>query len=170
MVAGSEAFERHVVEGCRRAGELADRIDAGHLATELRGVRSAWIETEMPSLCTDAWARVWDAVRTAPDPTRVMRWRERRRYRSLPGTVTVYRGAAPGGERGWSWTLDRGVAADFAVRYTEGDDDEPADARLCAAPVPRTDVLALFLHGGELEIVLDPGRLDWDAVEVETLR
>lgn len=168
MAQWSEEFEQHLREGCRRAEAIAERIDAGHLASELPRVRAAWVEIELPSRCPKAWARIWDAVRSAPDPARVMRWRERRRYRSLPATVTVHRGASPGGERGWSWTLDRTVAEDFAVRYSL-DDDEPADARLCTARVPRTDVLALFLHGGELEIVLDPRRLGWRGVEVEQL-
>ena len=169
-LAGEEfdAYLRQVRHGCRRACELADRIEAGDV-TALPLLKDAWIETELPSYCPDSWSRAWRAVRAAPDPSAVMSASERRRLRALPDRITVFRGVTAGGEHGWAWSVDRSVAEDFAVRYTGlGDDsDEP---RLCIVEIHRSQVIAYFHIGHEHEVIIDPEEIDWSDVVVESLR
>ncbi|MDO5683618.1 MAG: hypothetical protein Q4G46_12440 [Propionibacteriaceae bacterium] len=165
--AAEDAYARHVRAGCGEARALADRIAAGELERVLPLIRRLWVETESPSACPDAWAEIWVAVRRASDPTRVMPRADRRRLAALGQRVRVFRGAQPGTERGWSWTLERAVAEDFARRH---DDEEGASAGvLCTAEVSRDAILALFTGGGETEIVLDPAELTWSEVTVERL-
>lgn len=162
---GSEFFRQQVRDSCRVAVELAEQLEGGKADTVLPRVKNLWIEAELPSHCPQAWARLWAAVRRAPDPARVMSARERRTLRALADPVTVFRGARAGGERGWSWTLRRSVALEFAVRYTEPG-DVASQARLCIARVHTTDVIAYFRLGGEDEVIIDPGSIDWDAVRI----
>lgn len=115
----------------------------------------------MPSRCPDAWAVVWRAAATPTGRRQVMSWREQRLLSRLPDAVTIHRGCAPGGERGWSWTAAREVALDFAARH------EGATALLCTATVEKAVVVALLRSGGELEIIVDPSSLDWRAVRIE---
>ncbi|MDO5535140.1 MAG: hypothetical protein Q4F65_10875, partial [Propionibacteriaceae bacterium] len=118
-----DPYERQVREGCERAAALAARIAAEGVDAVGRQLRRAWIETELPSRCLDTWATIWEAVRDGDARAAVMTGRERKRLDRLPERVTVYRGSTAGGERGWSWTLDRDIAEDFAQRHTE---DDPA--------------------------------------------
>ncbi len=168
LATGSEYFRKQVRDSCRKASEFADRIERGEPAKVLPLVRRLWIEAELPSYCQESWSRLWSAVRSTDDPSRVMSGKERRRLAALPDPVTAYRGARAGGERGWSWTLTRSIAVEFAVR-DEQPDDEAGVARVCTAPVPKTDIIALFQLGGEDELIVDPSTLDWGAVSIEKL-
>lgn len=160
MATGSEAFQQQVRDSCRRATELADLLESGNDPRVLRQVRRAWIEAELPSHCPEAWARLWTAVQRSADPSRVMSGRDSRRLRALKDPVTVYRGARAGGERGWSWTLRRAVALDFALRYSACEDGSD-HARLCVARVRTVDIIAYFTWGGEDEVIIDPHNIDW---------
>ena len=64
---------------------------------------------------------------------------------------------------GWSWTLDRSVAEDFARRYREDASDE---ALLVTADVDRAVVIAYLRSGGEDELILDPDALDWGTITI----
>ncbi|MDO5633710.1 MAG: hypothetical protein Q4G34_02375 [Micrococcus sp.] len=167
--AGDDAFGDHVRRGCAAARELADRVAAGEVDAAMRRIRRLWVMTEAPSACPDAWAEIWAGVRDAADPAQVMSARDRRRLAALGSPVSVFRGALAGAKRGWSWTLERDVAVDFALRY-EDEPDESGGGVVCSAEVPQEAILALFTEGGETEVVLDPARLDWEAVTVETVR
>lgn len=159
------AYEKYVRFSCEEAARLAALVDSGHPEIILREVRAVWVEAESPSRCPDAWNRIWRAVARLSTPP--MSWRERLDLRFLPARLTVYRGCLPGGERGWSWTLDRSIAEDFAHRhYLPGETLEPV---LCCTEIDKTDVIALFRLGAEREIILDPDDLDWDGVEMERL-
>jgi hypothetical protein len=71
-------------------------------------------------------------------------------YRALPLTMTVYRGAGVEGGSGFSWTLDRAVAARFP-RYARY---RPASApTLFVAEVDKGDILALKLDRDEAEVI-----------------
>lgn len=166
--AKADLFEQHVRTECERAETLAARIGVENVAPYKRRIRRAWVEAELPSRCPDAWARIWRAV-AASSADRVMSRRERRFHAALPTVVTVYRGFSGEGARGWSWTLDRAVAADFAVRYDEsdgaGDSGEP---RVCTVQVERDAIIACLLVGGEEEVIIDPDRIDWSSARIES--
>lgn len=81
------------------------------------------------------------------------RW-ERRQLSRLPERVPVFRGGITGGERGWSWTLHRDVAADFAVRYE--DDDTALTPAVWSTHVDRSAIIALLSGGDEEEVILSP--------------
>lgn len=160
----SPEFERMAREGCLMASELAAAPGAGSVRW-LRRVRRVWVETELPSICLEPWTRIWRIVATLPaGRSKVMSWRERLAVAAMPSRITVYRGGGVGGERGWSWTLDRSVAEDFARR---GLDSETYQPLLCEAHVEKESVIAYFRLGGEHEVILDPSQLDWDDVVVE---
>ncbi|MDO5513462.1 hypothetical protein [Corynebacterium sp.] len=154
-------FEEHVRASCRVAEDLASRIDVDGAAALFPRIRRAWIEAEMPSRCPEAWARIWRAVGDA-DPARVMSARELRALEDLPTTVTAYRGFCGDGARGWSWTPEREIAEDFAVRY-----DEPAF--LCAVTVGKDAIIVYLLDGDESELILDPELIDWDEARIEAV-
>lgn len=162
----SAAYVRQVRKSCRRASALLAQIEAGRLKTVLPKVRRVWIETELPSRCVDAWQGIWDAVGASPARLLVMTANDRRGYAKLPDSLTVYRGATVGGERGWSWTLERSIAEDFAKRYEL---DGPHPPLICTAEIAKGDVLAYFEIGGEHELIVDPHELDWRSVLVEPL-
>ncbi|MDO5627260.1 MAG: hypothetical protein Q4G43_02955 [Mobilicoccus sp.] len=163
----SAAFEQQVRESCMKAERLATQLANGD-GDALRSVRRAWIEAELPSRCMEAWQTIWEAVRTAGPTAPVMTATERRRYAAMPDPVTLFRGCSPGGEYGWSWTLDREVAIDFAHRYEE--DTAPGDAALlCTVTVPTSLVIAYLRIGGEDEVIIDPCSLSDVGLSIETL-
>lgn len=163
-IESSPEFVRQARDGCRMASDLSSDPQAGS-ARWLRKVRRVWVETEMPSICLEPWARIWRIVASSPaGRSKVMSWRERRFVRALPVQITVFRGGGSGGERSWSWTLDRSVAEDFARRGLDSATYEPL---LCQARIDKATVIAYFRLGGEHEVILDPGRLNWDDVDVE---
>lgn len=168
LVSGSTFFQQHVTTTCLRAEMLADKLEASGSPADVQQVRQLWTEAELPSFCAQTWARVWSAVRNSAHAAKVMSRKERKALLILPEVITVFRGARRGGERGWSWTLDRAVAADFAVRYADPS-DAPGTARLYVARVRRDDVVAYFEIGGEREVIIDPETIDWHAVGVEQL-
>lgn len=73
------------------------------------------------------------------------------------GSLTVYRGAHVGGERGMSWTTDRDVAAWFARRFLMLA-DRFGPSYLLSAQIPATRVLGIFNGRGEREVVLNMAR------------
>ncbi|WP_374928976.1 hypothetical protein [Kytococcus sedentarius] len=156
-------FGQHVRASCGLAETLAARIEVEGVEALVPRIRRAWVEAELPSRCPEAWATIWRAVATA-DPARVMSRRERRALAALPPVVTAYRGFGGEGARGWSWTLERDMAEDFAVRYEEGID---AEARLCIAEVDTSAVIALLLLGDESELIIDPDEIDWERTRIE---
>ncbi|WP_116114410.1 hypothetical protein [Austwickia chelonae] len=166
--APSAAFERQVRQGCLRAERLASQLTGGDSDTALRQVRKTWNETELPSRCAQAWQTIWDAVKAAGPTSPVMTAAERRRYTALPDPVTLFRGCGPGGEHGWSWTVDRSIAIDFALRYG---DEAASDyvPLLCTATVPKSAVLAYLLIGGEDEVIIDPHVLSPATLATEPL-
>ncbi|GAB78153.1 hypothetical protein SAMN05421595_0674 [Austwickia chelonae] len=157
-------FEQHVRAGCELAEALAARIAVEGIEPLIPSIRHAWVEAELPSRCPDAWAAIWRAV-AAADPACVMSRCELRRYATLPASLIAYRGFSGEGARGWSWSLQREVAEDFAVRYDQfGENSAP---RVCIAQVESTAVTACLLFGGEDELIIDPDRIDWRSARVE---
>lgn len=70
-------------------------------------------------------------------------------YKSLPDTVTVYRGVARGRERyGLSWTANKDKAEWFQTRFK-------GDNYLLKATVPKQSILAYFNTRDEDELVVD---------------
>ena len=159
-------FEQHVRAGCDLAQDLAARLPTEGLRRLSRRIRRAWVEAELPSRCPDAWATIWRAA--AADPDALMSRRERRAHSALPARVTAYRGFSRDGARGWSWTLQRDVAEDFAVRYE--DDDVSAQPRLCTVQVESRAVIAVLLLGDEQELIIDPDTIERSEATVEDLR
>lgn len=75
--------------------------------------------------------------------------------------LAIYRGARLGGERGWSWSTDRDVAAWFARR--EHDCGTPAV--LLRATIAPEYILGVFNDRNEAEVLIDPDGLEWSAVQ-----
>ena len=85
----------------------------------------------------------------------LMRPEERSILTQLPDEVIIYRGVHSNsvfGDEGMSWTLKEEYAAHFAMlgRYR---------ARIYQATIRKEDILALFLKGDGVEIVVDPKKL-----------
>lgn len=123
--------------------------DPDEIAT---GLAAAWVMCEWPMQAADAdvWLNVWsevvDADEYLTDDGRAPR-------ADLPETLTVYRAAAAGHERGMSWTTDLAQARWFATRF--GQDDHT----VYVETLPRDAVLAVFNRRGEHEVVVDPDYL-----------
>lgn len=79
--------------------------------------------------------------------------KERKTLDAMPNTITVYRGCARGNIRGWSWSLDRTVAAGFPFlnRY------KLAEPLLVTGIIHKRDVLALKMERKEQEIIAPRG-------------
>lgn len=83
---------------------------------------------------------------------------ERNAYGALPDRVTIYRGCGPKNEKGFSWTLNRDVAAQFPflTRYAA------TRPLLLTAPVEKHRIAALKLGRNEEEaIVFGLTRRSW---------
>ena len=165
----SDFFQQQVRESCRRAATLAELLEAGDDLNALPAIRTLWIEAELPSQCPREWSRLWAAVKRSAYRSRVMSPRERRVLGRLSDPVTVYRGALVGGERGWSWTLQKPVALDFAARYC-GLENGIDQARLCIAEVHTADIIAYFELGDEDEVIIDPLSIDWGVTRIVRIR
>ncbi|MGI8404701.1 MAG: hypothetical protein ACR2OE_08050 [Thermomicrobiales bacterium] len=77
------------------------------------------------------------------------------------GPLAIYRGACLGGERGWSWSTDRDVAAWFARRSH----DFGTPAVLLSATIAPEYVLGAFNDRDEAEVLIDPAGLEWSEVQ-----
>jgi hypothetical protein len=96
---------------------------------------------------------LWTPLFSADRPRRdkIMKTRDRRKWKGLPDTLRVYRAAPPDEPRGsgWSWTLDPAIADKFAAAW---------DREVITREVNMRDVLAYFDRRGEREILIFPGR------------
>lgn len=119
------------------------------------GIESAWVSTEWPLSAADpdVWLNVWSYA--TDDGLTYLEGDQITDIANLPETLTVYRGAAPGYERGMSWTTDLERARWFANRFNQGHE-------VFVAEVPREAVLARFGRRGEDEVVIDPDYLPED--------
>ncbi len=96
----------------------------------------------------------------------LMTRKERKYLASLPDTITIYRGfekpffGKPRNMRGWSWSLDEGVARWFASRYCrtgrEGIYVHRKGGRYFKGECTKNDVVAFFGRHGEMEIFINP--------------
>ena len=75
---------------------------------------------------------------------------ERAKLALLPERVTIFRGCYANNKRGFSWSLDKGVATKFPSlhRYQQN-----GQALLVRATIARDQVLALKLDREEIEII-----------------
>ncbi len=76
--------------------------------------------------------------------------------------LAIYRGARLGGERGWSWSTDRDVAAWFARRSH----DFGTPAVLLSATIAPAYILGAFHDRNEAEVLIDPDGLEWSEVQI----
>lgn len=76
--------------------------------------------------------------------------------------LAIYRGTRLGGERGWSWSTDRDVAAWFARRIH----DLGAPAVLLSATISPEYVRGAFNGRDEAEVLIDPDGLEWSQVQI----
>ena len=103
-----------------------------------------WISCEGFHKC------IWELHNSLPDHgpvSALMTSRERAAYDALPEMVTIYRGQEARWEPGICWSLDRGVAEYFAVRFRK------PNSVVLTATVSKRDILAIKLDHGEQEIV-----------------
>ena len=134
-------------------------------------VRQVWIDADMAYQCDggtlqgSVWYRNVADDRTM-EATRdlVMTRSERRTLAALPPVVAVYRGCIRGlNERGWSWTLKRHVADDFALLANSprmksyGGVSGVPIVVMCR--VSRAKILSYFGEREEEEVVIDPRTL-----------
>lgn len=77
---------------------------------------------------------------------------ERKKLKSLPNKIKIYRGFAHRNKKGWSWTIDRKKAEWFAQRFAMLD----GSPKVITATVKKSDVIAYFSRRDEKEIVCDP--------------
>ena len=75
---------------------------------------------------------------------------EQRKYDELPEIVEIYRGCYSNNKRGMSWSLVRAVAEKFPflLRYRQ-----PGQPLLVRARVRKSDIVAVKLDRGEMEII-----------------
>jgi hypothetical protein len=76
--------------------------------------------------------------------------------------LAIYRGTRLGGERGWSWSTDRDVAAWFARRSH----DFGTPAVLLSATIAPEYVLGAFNGRDEAEVLIDLDGLEWSEVQI----
>lgn len=79
---------------------------------------------------------------------------DRKSFKALAKSFTIYRGANEFNKLGLSWTLDRDRAIWFSRRF-----GFKGQSFLMTATVNHRDVIAYFAGRGEQEIVVDPRRL-----------
>lgn len=115
-------------------------------------VSSIWTDSENIWQNQEEWAEVFASPRKGKRKG-LMDGGEYARWRRLPETVTVWRGAQREiNEDGWSYSLDREQAEWFAKRF-EWHESTPV---VIEATVPRTNIVAYFRGRGEEEIVAYP--------------
>ncbi|MCZ7488609.1 hypothetical protein [Rhizobium rhizogenes] len=139
------------------------RVDA--LLTVIRSVGASrlwpligdvWRDSESNMPSRVEWAEIWSHAYGKqggfrPEFYRVMSAKERRFYRALPETITVYRGCFDASDTmAYSWTLDREMAEWFARRKRS--QENPVVARM---DVHKSNVLAYFAGRNESEVVID---------------
>lgn len=98
------------------------------------------------------WSHAYDNEgRFKPGFNRIMSAKERRFYKAMPETITVYRGCFDASDTmAYSWTLDRKMAEWFARRRRS--QGHPVIAKM---DVPKSVVLAYFSEMNESEVVID---------------
>lgn len=141
-------FEKH--ERLRALLLLARHFDTPHY---WKAVGNVWTHNESLFQDLDLLDELWSGAGHHDASMRhlAMSRDDRERFRTLPETLTVWRGCYRKNLAGWSWTLDRDQALFFSTRYVP--DGRPLIAE---AEVSRQDVLAFFGGGGEEEVVIRP--------------
>jgi hypothetical protein len=126
-------------------------------------VASIWTDSENIRRYSEEWREIWSY------PTRhrkrVMTTEERARLRNLPQKIEVWRGVRnENGVKGFSWTLNRDIAAWYARRFSR-QHEVPV---LAKGRVKKRHVLAYFERRGEEELVILPEHVY--ALSVEQLK
>lgn len=109
-----------------------------------------WIDSDNIRQNTRQWEALWSSPRLIRDA--MMNEDERTTLDELPDDVTVWQGHTSARHDGWSWTIRRTTAVEFAQRFaiTEG-----SRARVSEAVVPKSAILAYFGRRGEFEVIVD---------------
>ncbi len=111
-----------------------------------------WIRTEAPNLDPNLTPRMLEKLFEKAHKSTLMDEMEYQQYRNLPDVVTVYRGVTSYNQkngRALSWTLDQEVAHWFAHRFSE-------EGTVYQAKIKKENILALFLHRSEKEVIVKP--------------
>lgn len=133
-------------------------------------VGDVWQDSESNMQSWVEWAEIWSHAYDKrggfrPGFNRVMSAKERRIYKALPETITVYRGCFDASDTmAYSWTLDREMAELFARRKRS--QGNPVVAKM---DVHKSVVLAYFAGRNESEVVIDYtfGGEDYDIEIIE---
>lgn len=141
-----------------------------HIADEIedaerywRCVTDTWILCDAPGLAEDDWRYLFTDVYCSGKAS-MMSEAERTALAELPDPVPVFRGfTRDGGERGFSWTLDRKRAEWFALEFHNGprmemlfEDAAGGHPRLAVGCVAKRDLIALLLEREEREVLALP--------------
>lgn len=113
---------------------------------------SAWTEAENPNCDMNLKQSELISMFRQADPKILMTQSERKRLKSLPETVTVYRGVTSYNAkniRALSWTLDKEKAEWFAHRYGE-------EGTVYEARIDKSRIIAYFAERGESEVIVEP--------------
>jgi hypothetical protein len=130
-----------------------------------KGVANAWVAPEWPGQALEygVWQMLFGEALGAFDDCILIDGGEMVSRDELPAELTLWRGAAPGYERGMAWTGDKARAEWFATRFGDAIGGTHV---LLEVTVPSEVVLAHFTGRGEDEYVLDLELLD-DYIDLE---
>lgn len=115
----------------------------------------AWIKSESPNCDVNLKQSELVGMFRQADSQILMTQSERKRLKSLPETVTVYRGVTSYNAKNirvLSWTLDKAKAEWFAHRYGE-------DGTVYEARIDKSRIVAYFAGRGESEVIIEPRHL-----------
>lgn len=134
-------------------------------------LRKLWTMAEIFLPDAAIWAKLLECKRKFR--RLIMNEAERTKLESMPGNFKVYRGYCHlGGEAGYSWTLSKAKARQFAEYATGGrramcGADRFNGQFVAFGTVNKDDVIAYFQDRSEKEIVVAPGKVH--GIEVEVL-
>lgn len=116
--------------------------------------RQVWTDTENAAHMSEVWDALFEEFFPG-EHEHMMDDEERAYLNSLTEPITVYRGAVEGlNEDGLSWTLERGQAMWFALRFGEVKDG--GIPVVLTAQVHRHEIVAYLTTRNEEEILLFP--------------
>lgn len=94
-----------------------------------------------------------------------MKESERKRFETLPSVVNVFRGGQQSSIAGWSWTLNRQSAEQFA--RNNATDHRPLLA--VVTDLPSESVLAITENSEGTELIIDPLTVTLETAELSNI-